>query len=93
MPLSYQAQVTQVGTALKVYITSAALSGEASWTEEPDLPIENTKLANLYLKSLLGPLSGKLTLGTGFPCFTKSSSPRLNDNHIALVEGSKLVTE
>lgn len=82
VPLSYDLKITQPSSTLKVYITNAALVGEATWTEEPDLPIANSKLANLYLKSLLGPLSGRQTIGTGFPSFTTKSEPYIVDGTV-----------
>lgn len=82
VPLAYETQISQVGKSLRVYISNAMLNGDAVWTEQPDLPIKNAKLANLYLKSLLGPLSGRQTLGTGFPCFTTASKPYVTGDNV-----------
>lgn len=82
VPLNNEVRVSAVGSSLRTVISAVTLSGDASWQEMEGLPIVNQKLATAYLKSLIGSLAGKTTLGTGFPLFTSKCSMEFNKDYI-----------
>jgi len=57
------------------------------------MTIVNTKLANNYIKSMLGSLLGKPTLGKGFPVYVSNAGINYNNDSLKISSTSGIFIE
>jgi hypothetical protein len=75
--------MAESGSALNTIITSVNLQSTPQWSQVGNLNITNEALANIYLKSMLGSLPGKTTLGKDFPVNIPNATITFNESYIS----------